>query len=189
MRFAEMFRAAADREPDEWLSAVATDGLPALLEVPPGAVKTDVILGWRWQRLHEPDNSKRTPRRLIYALPQGTIVDPLVAGVRDWLARLDLGDSVGLHVTLGSYSLSAGPDWREDMHQPAIVIGTTEYLVSKALNRALGLGAGLWPIDFALVTSGAHWIIHSPGCQRRRPPPCARSRQPPSATGSPSRSR
>jgi hypothetical protein len=155
-----MFRAAAGREPDEWLSAVVNDGLPALLEVPPGAVKSDVILAWLWLRVNPPDNSKRMPRRLIYALPQGSVVEPVAAEVRDRLARLELGDSVGLHVTMGSYSLSAGPDWREDMHQPAIVIGTTEYLVSKALNRALGLGAGMWPIDFALVTNGAHWIVH-----------------------------
>ena len=160
MSFATMFRTAAGREPGEWLSAVVTDGLPALLEVPPGAVKSDVILAWLWLRVHNPDNSKRPPRRLMYALPQGSVVEPVAAEVRDWLARLELGDSVGLHVTLGSYSLSAGPDWREDIHQPAIVIGTTEYLVSKALNRALGLGAGMWPIDFALVTNGAHWIIH-----------------------------
>ena len=155
-----MFQAATGREPDQWLSAVAADGLPALAEVPPGAAKTDVILAWLWLRIHGPDNSKRTPRRLIYALPQGSVIEPAALAVRGWLARLELGDSVGLHVTMGSYSLSAGPDWREDMHQPAIVIGTTEYLVSKALNRALGLGAGLWPIDFALVTNGAHWIIH-----------------------------
>ncbi|HUN38219.1 MAG TPA: HD domain-containing protein [Trebonia sp.] len=159
MRFAEMFRAAAGREPDQWLSAVAADGLPGFAELPPGAAKTEVILAWLWRRLHC-DNSKNASRRLIYALPQGSVVEPAALDVREWLARLDLLDSVGLHVTMGSYALSAGPDWREDMHQAAIVIGTTEYLVSKALNRALGLGAGLWPIDFALVTSGAHWVIH-----------------------------
>jgi hypothetical protein len=161
MRFAEMFRLAAGREPQEWLSSVVAGGLPALLEVPPGAQKSDVILAWLWLRVRDGDNSKNAlPRRLIYALPQGSVVEPAAAEVRDWLARLELGDSVGLHVTMGSYSLSSGPDWREDMHQPAIVIGTAEYLASKALNRGLGLGAGLWPIDFALVTNGAHWIIH-----------------------------
>jgi len=174
MRFAEMFKAAAGREADPWLSAVAADGLPAFAEVPPGAVKTDVMLAWLWQRVHggddgggdgprpghHRDNSKRTPRRLIYALPPGSVVEPVALAVSDWLARLELSDSVGLHVTMGSYSLSAGPDWREDMHQPAIILGTTEYLVSKALNRALGLGSALWPIDFALVTNGAHWVIH-----------------------------
>ncbi|HTU72378.1 MAG TPA: HD domain-containing protein [Trebonia sp.] len=158
MRFAEMFKVAAGREAQDWLSSAVAAGLPAVLEVPPGGRKTDVILGWLWQRVC-PDNSKR-PRRLIYALPQGSVVEPVAAEVRDWLARLELGETVGLHVTMGGYALSAGPDWREDMHQPAIVIGPAEYLASKALNRALGVGAGLWPIDFALVTNGAHWIIH-----------------------------
>ena len=45
------------------------------------------------------------------------------------------------------------------MHQPAIVIGNTDVLVSKALNRGYGTGRALSPIDFALVTNGAQWII------------------------------
>ena len=32
-------------------------------------------------------------------------------------------------------------------------------LVSKALNRVYGTGRALSPIDFALVTNGAQWII------------------------------
>jgi CRISPR-associated endonuclease/helicase Cas3 len=48
------------------------------------------------------------------------------------------------------------------MHRPAIVIGPSEVLVSKALNRAFGVGPALWPIDFALVTNGAHWVVAEP---------------------------
>jgi hypothetical protein len=49
--------------------------------------------------------------------------------------------------------------WRLDMHKPAIVVGTVDSLVSKALNRGYGIGRASYPIDFALVTSGAHWVI------------------------------
>ena len=49
--------------------------------------------------------------------------------------------------------------WRLDMHQPAIVVGTVDSLVSKALNRGYGIGRATYPIDFALVTNGAHWVI------------------------------
>ena len=45
------------------------------------------------------------------------------------------------------------------MHQPAIVVGTVDSLVSKALNRGYGIGRAIYPIDFALVTNGAQWII------------------------------
>ena len=45
------------------------------------------------------------------------------------------------------------------MHKPAIVVGTVDSLVSKALNRGYGIGCSIYPIDFALVTNGAHWVI------------------------------
>ena len=45
------------------------------------------------------------------------------------------------------------------MHNPAIVIGTVDSLVSKALNRGYGIGRATYPVDFALVTNGAHWVI------------------------------
>lgn len=45
------------------------------------------------------------------------------------------------------------------MHKPAIVVGTVDSLVSKALNRGYGIGRASYPIDFALVTNGAHWVI------------------------------
>ena len=35
--------------------------------------------------------------------------------------------------------------WRLDMHRPAIVVGTVDSLVSKALNRGYGIGAGHLP--------------------------------------------
>jgi len=50
-------------------------------------------------------------------------------------------------------------DWREDMHIPAIVVGTTDTLTSKALNRGYGLSRTMFPIDFALTANGAHWVI------------------------------
>ena len=45
------------------------------------------------------------------------------------------------------------------MHKPAIVVGTVDSLVSKALNRGYGIGRAVYPIDFALTTNGAHWVI------------------------------
>ena len=45
------------------------------------------------------------------------------------------------------------------MHKPAIVAGTVDSLVSKALNRGYGIARAIFPVDYALVTNGAHWII------------------------------
>ena len=75
-----------------------------------------------------------------------------------WLAGLGLTDEVALHVVMGGGGATQWP-WRRDMHRPAIVIGTVDSLVSKALNRGYGIGRATYPIDFALVTNGAHWVI------------------------------
>src|ERR1700730_9681964 len=102
--FQDWFRSAAGREPQAWLAGVAREGLPESLEVPSLASKTDIIAAWLWRYLDRSDNSKskskRTEarglgeegglggaRRLIYALPQGAVVEPVAAAVRGWLAR------------------------------------------------------------------------------------------------------
>jgi hypothetical protein len=75
--FEEMFRAAPGRAPGSWLTRAAVDGLPESLEVPGGTSPAEVILAWLW-RHQPPDNSKRREaRRLVYALPEGIIVELL----------------------------------------------------------------------------------------------------------------
>ena len=82
-----------------------------------------------------------THRRFIYVLPQGSDIAPVVAEARGWLDALGMADDVALHATTGIWAQSFGLDWREDMHRPAIVIGSSEVLASKALNRAFGVGS------------------------------------------------
>jgi CRISPR-associated endonuclease/helicase Cas3 len=162
--FEEFFRratAAAARPgghpPYGYQARLAADGLPAVLRAPTGCGKTSVMLAWLWRRLHGPDPAA-TPRRLIYALPQHSLVEQVATQASSWLSRLGLADEVALHVVMGDES-SSRRQWRPDMHRPAIVVGTVDSLVSKALNRGYGIGRSIYPIDFALVTNGAHWVI------------------------------
>ena len=67
----------------------------------------------------------------------------------------DVLEAAGLDV-MGGRGESQG-DWRENMHQSAIVVGTVDSLVSKALNRGYGIGRAIYPIDFALATNGDGW--------------------------------
>jgi CRISPR-associated endonuclease/helicase Cas3 len=155
--FETFFQVATGRRPYGYQARIARDGLPSLLTAPTGTGKTGIILAWLWRRLHGPDPAG-TPRRLVYALPQRALVEQVARQAREWLANLGLADRVALHVVLGGRGESAG-EWREDMHEPAILIGTADSLVSKSLNRGYGVGRVIYPIDFALVTNGAHWII------------------------------
>lgn len=155
--FDEFFRRATGRVPYGYQARLAAGGLPAVVQAPTGCGKTGVVLAWLWRRLHGPEPAG-TPRRLVYALPQRSLVEQVGGDVRGWLANLGLADAVALHVVMGGEGASQR-QWRLDMHQPAIVIGTVDSLVSKALNRGYGIGRATYPIDFALVTNGAHWVI------------------------------
>jgi CRISPR-associated endonuclease/helicase Cas3 len=170
--FRELFRKATVSEtrpegfePHGYQARLARDGLPPVVEAPTGTGKTGIILAWLWRRLYEPDPDVRatTPRRLVYALPQRSLVEQVAGETERWLAKLELDNPeldnrVGLHVVMGGAGQSQRW-WRLDMHKSAIVIGTVDSLVSKALNRGYGIARASYPIDFALVTNGAHWVI------------------------------
>ena len=157
--FESFFAQATGCQPYKYQARVARDGLPDALWAPTGAGKTGLILAWLWRRLHAADADRAsTPRRLVYALPQRAALDEVSGLLRGWLANLGLTDEVALHMVLGDRGSDFG-DWRENMHQPAIVVGSAETLVSKALLRGFGTGQALSPIDFALLTNGAQWIV------------------------------
>src|SRR6266699_1416719 len=156
-RFNDFFESATGMPPYGYQGRLAQDGLPAVVQAPTGAGKTGILLAWLWRRLYGPDQAA-TPRRLIYALPQRSLVEQVAGEASRWLDRLGLADKVALHVVMGGEGATQW-QWRRDMHRPAIVIGTVDSLVSKALNRGYGIGRATYPIDFALVTNGAHWVV------------------------------
>lgn len=127
-----------------------------MVQAPTGTGKTGIILAWLWRRLHIDPGG--TPRRLVYALPQRSLVEQVSGAAARWLENLGLSGEVALHVVMGGAGESQR-QWRLDMHKPAIVVGTVDSLVSKALNRGYGIGRAAYPIDFALTTNGAHWVI------------------------------
>jgi CRISPR-associated endonuclease/helicase Cas3 len=157
MNFEQFFALATGRVPYGYQARLAAGGFPAVVQAPTGTGKTGIVLAWLWRRLYGPDQAG-TPRRLIYALPQRSLVDQVALEVNGWLARLDLAGQVAVHVVMGGEGASQW-QWRQDMHKPAIVIGTVDSLVSKALNRGYGIGRNTYSVDFALVTNGAHWVI------------------------------
>ena len=154
--FERFFQAATEAQPHGYQARIARDGLPAVVQAPTGTGKTGIVLAWLWRRLYaEPD---ATPRRLVYALPQRSLVEQVADEAARWLENLRLTDQVALHVAMGG-KREWQRQWRLDMHKPAIVVGTVDSLVSKALLRGYGIGRTSYPIDFALVTNGAHWVI------------------------------
>ncbi len=50
-----------------------------------------MILAWLWRRLYGPDHDA-TPRRLVYALPQRSLVEQVAGEAGRWLVNLGLAD-------------------------------------------------------------------------------------------------
>ena len=155
--FDEFFGRATGHTPHGYQMRIARGGLPAVVQAPTGTGKTGVILAWLWRLLCGPDRGG-VPRRMIYALPQRSLVEQVAGQAGQWLVNLELDGKVALHVVMGGAGETQW-QWRMDVHRPAIVVGTVDSLVSKALNRGYGISRATYPVDFALVTNGAQWVI------------------------------
>jgi len=157
--FEELFKkATGGLEPYPYQARFATaESLPHLLNVPTGAGKTaTAILGWLWRRTAERD---RTPRRLVYCLPMRVLVEQAYREAERWLENLGCKKEVGLHVLMGGEDREK---WFLEPERSAVLIGTQDMLLSRALNRGYGESRFQWPIDFGLLNNDALWVFDEP---------------------------
>ena len=50
-------------------------------------------------------------------------------------------------------------DWDLHPEQPAILIGTQDMLLSRALNRGFGMGRFRWPMHYGLLNNDCLWVL------------------------------
>ncbi|MCY0896166.1 MAG: DEAD/DEAH box helicase, partial [Alicyclobacillaceae bacterium] len=189
--FGDFFTMAMGRPPYPYQEALATGTeWPLMLEVPTGMGKTAaVVLGWIWRRrFASPECRADTPRRLIYCLPQRTLVRQTMANIESWLQQVGLGshgsqrnetldtshepsvDEKHLEIADGAsdgrrelrstwipvYGLLGGDVAGEFDVEPeydAILVGTQDQLLSRALFRGYGLSRSRWPMHAAYVNN------------------------------------
>ena len=133
------------------------DLLPHLVRAPTGAGKTaTAILGWLWRFFH---SDKPTPRRLVYCLPMRVLVEQSEQEARRWIKNLDLVEQVKVHVLMGGIEAD---EWYLYPEKPAILIGTQDMLLSRALNRGYAASRFHWPIDFGLLNNDSLWVFDEP---------------------------
>jgi CRISPR-associated endonuclease/helicase Cas3 len=184
--FDELFaRATGLAEPYPYQRDFATGRqLGSLMSVPTGLGKTAaVVLGWLWRRRFHPDPSVReaTPRRLVYCLPMRVLVEQTHRCAVTWLHRLGLlrgsvclerqGDGwlsydpfraggetegVGVHLLMGG---DVDHDWDRYPDRDAILIGTQDMLLSRALGRGFAMSRFRWPLPFGLLNNDCLWAI------------------------------
>ena len=179
--------------------------LPELVDVATGLGKTAAaILGWLYRRRFHPEAAIRraTPRRLVYCLPMRVLVEQTYAEAVGWLNHLGLlagtaiwqGVNVPDHATDasaggGATPLDDGPriavhllmggesptDWVLWPERDAILIGTQDMLLSRALNRGYAASrarwraAASWYIASALASASAIFALFSSSAELLRP--------------------
>ena len=161
MTFDQLFVRATgiDSGPFPFQRRFATEAaLPNLVRVPTGLGKTAMaVLGWLWrQRFAEDAVQRATPRRLVYCLPMRVLVEQTRDSVRSWLENLGLAEQVQVYVLMGG---EGSEDWDLHPEKPAILIGTQDMLLSRALNRGYGMSRYRWPMHFGLLNNDSLWIF------------------------------
>ena len=146
-----------------WQARFATDAWPEVLIAPTGSGKTaGVTLAWAAHRIREPD---KTPRRLVWCLPMRTLVEQTEREVRGWFDKLCAAgeDEQGrlprpedIHVLMGGVEEAR---WLDEPERPAVIVGTQDILLSRALMRGYTSSRAIWPMEFALLHDDAQWVF------------------------------
>jgi CRISPR-associated endonuclease/helicase Cas3 len=85
-----------------------------------------------------------------------TLVEQTERAVQDWLSRGQFGYAPKVHVLLGGMSPS---DWHVCPESNAVLIGTQDMLLSRALNRGYGSGRARWPMEYGLLNVDCLWVM------------------------------
>lgn len=128
-----------------------------LIRIPTGFGKTFGVLGaWLWNRVER--RRQEWPRRLVWCLPMRVLVEQVAAEVRAGLARLGGGPAgeIGVHALMGG--IESG-EWHIAPERDAILIGTQDMLLSRAMNRGYGAPRARWPMDFGLLNQDCLWVM------------------------------
>ena len=184
--FNDFFKNATGYTPYSYQIRLASNDehLPGIINVPTGMGKTAaIILGWLWKRRFHGNKTIRetTPRRLVYCLPMRVLVEQTTDNTLLWLHRLNLlGGNLKFEIVdtknvIEEYkpsfkspdkivvtTLMGGEednDWDIYPERDAIIIGTQDMLLSRALNRGYGMSRYRWPMHFGLLNNDCLWVM------------------------------
>jgi len=164
-------RAMEGTRPYPYQERLATEAWPDMVDIPTGLGKTAAISlawlykrGWRTDGKHVPPD-EQTPRHLVWCLPMRVLVEQTEANLRNWLERLGVlgqageANRVAVHVLMGGEVGLQQASWATHPEQDAILIGTQDMLLSRALMRGYGMSRYQWPMHYGLLHNDALWIF------------------------------
>jgi CRISPR-associated endonuclease/helicase Cas3 len=126
-----------------------------LVQIPTGLGKTEGILAtWSFHRVRNSDD--RWPRRLVWCLPMRVLVEQTEQVARAMVARMPAEIRPDVYLAMGG---ADSGEWLLYPERPAILVGTQDMLLSRALNRGYGSGRARWPVEFGLLSQDALWVM------------------------------
>lgn len=164
MKFNEFFSKATDLPgPYPYQARLAQGDWPDVLDVPTGLGKTAAVtLAWLYRRqmLHQ----QEIPRRLVWCLPMRVLVEQTHRSIEGWIDALNMrgdpGDGkVSAHILMGGEDSLRSAPWARYPEEDAILVGTQDMLLSRALMRGYGMSRYQWPVHFAWLHNDALWVF------------------------------
>jgi len=155
--FDEFFQRLAGCWRHDWQARLAADDScrDRLIRIPTGFGKTaGVTIAWLWNRVEQKNDT--WPRRLVLCLPMRTLVEQTERAVSEWLERAGLNPKERVHALMGGLAPS---EWHLEPEREAVLIGTQDMLLSRALNRGYGSGRARWPMEYALLNVDCLWVM------------------------------
>ncbi|MBI3463299.1 MAG: CRISPR-associated helicase Cas3' [Planctomycetes bacterium] len=156
--FNSWFAHVTDHEsPRSWQGELAATSTcrDRLIRIPTGLGKTEGILAaWSYHRLHRAD--AHWPRRLIWCLPMRVLVEQTEQVARRLAESIPDAHRPKVHVAMGGEDAA---EWFLCPERPAIIIGTQDMLLSRALNRGYASARARWPMEFGLLNHDALWVM------------------------------
>lgn len=160
--YGRFFFSATGAEPFPYQRRLAEAATwPSRIEVPTGLGKTlAVVVAWLWRRRVGGPLRASTPRRLVYCLPMRVLVEQ----TRDVLVEVirRLGVATRVVVLMGGVEQpeeAATQSWDIAPEEDAIILGTQDMLLSRALNRGYGMSRFRWPLHFGLLNTDCQWVV------------------------------
>lgn len=143
--------------PRDWQGALAAEQhcRDRLVRRPTGDGKSEgVLAAWSFHRLCRAADD--WPRRLIWCLPMRVLVEQISHLARQLAHEIPEATRPDVHIVMGGEDVR---EWFLMPERPAIIIGTQDMLLSRALNRGYASARARWPMEFGLLNQDALWVM------------------------------